>query len=123
MHEVAAIKGVITTICAEMREAGGTKITGVHLVLGASGHMTEEGARQNFAMLATGTPAADAVLDIEWRPATYRCLDCLRDFAVIQVEEPVICPQCGGIALEIEHQDVCYASEIVFEGEQASVEG
>src|SRR5271165_4708472 len=95
MHEVAVMKGVISTIIGEMQQAGGTKITGVHLVLGASGHMTEEVARQNFTMLAAGTPAADAVLDIEWRPATYRCLDCLRDFAVIHVDEPVICPRCG----------------------------
>jgi hydrogenase nickel incorporation protein HypA/HybF len=122
MHEVALMQGVVTTIVDRLREAGGTRITQVHLVLGASGHLTEDAARQHFAILAAGTPAEGAALDIEWLPATYQCLDCRATFTVGHVEESAICPFCGGLALEIAHQDVCYADEIVCDAEPQAEE-
>ena len=105
-------EGVITSIVDTMRQAGGERVTCVHLSLGASGHLTEEAARQHFAMLATGTPVEQAELIISWVPAVYQCFSCGQRFEVIAVTEPVGCPRCDGIALEVAHQDLCYASEI-----------
>jgi Zn finger protein HypA/HybF involved in hydrogenase expression len=112
MHEVAAMRGVVGTILERTREAGAAHVTRVRLVLGASGHLTEDAARQHFAVLAADTPAADAHLDIEWLPAAYQCFDCLGQFESTVPPEEVSCPACGGLALEIGHQDVCYVSEI-----------
>jgi hydrogenase nickel incorporation protein HypA/HybF len=112
MHDVAAIQGVVTTALAELRAAGGNRVTGVHLVLGASGHVSEEAARQHFAALAKGTPAEGAALTFTWLPATYQCFDCLARFECQRPAEVVSCPTCGGVALEISHQDVCYALAI-----------
>lgn len=112
MHEVAAMRGVVGTILEHTREAGATQVTRVQLVLGASGHLTEDAARQHFAVLAADTPAAEAHLDIEWLPASYQCFDCLQQFESALPPSEVTCPTCGGLALEIGHQDVCYVSEI-----------
>ncbi len=112
MHEVAAMRGVVGTILERTREAGAARVTRVRLMLGASGHLTEDAARQHFAVLAADTPASDADLDIEWLPATYQCFDCLQRFESAQPPAEVVCPACGGLALEIGHQDVCYVSEI-----------
>ena len=115
MHEVAAIQGVVSSIIETMQRAGGERITSVHLLLGASGHLSEEAVHQHFAVLSVGTPAENAELVISWVPAEYQCFSCGKRFDVVEVTEPVSCPECDGIALEVAHQDVCYASEIKIE--------
>ncbi len=119
MHEVAAIQGVVSSILETLQQKGGTRVIAVQLVLGTSGHFSEEAARQHFAMLAAGTPAENAALEITWLPATYQCFSCLHRFESGQVAEPMTCPRCGDIALETGHQDACYASaiEMAFDGD------
>jgi len=107
MHEVAAMQGAVRTILEQMRAAGGSHVTAVELVLGACGHFTEEAARQHFAVLTAGTPAEGAVLEMFWLPATFQCFSCLHRFETCEPAEQVTCPGCRGLALEIEHQDVC----------------
>jgi hydrogenase nickel incorporation protein HypA/HybF len=112
MHEVAAMQGAVRTILEQMQQAGGSRVTTVELILGASGHFTEEAARQHFAVLTTDTPAEGAALEIFWLPATFQCFSCLHRFESCELIELVRCPQCGDLALEIEHQDACYVSAI-----------
>ena len=112
MHEVAAMRGVVTTVLEHMRQAGGSRVTGVELVLGASGHLTEEAARQHFAVFAAGTPAAAATVSISWLPAPYQCFDRLHRFQSTLPTADVVCPLCGGVALEVAHEDVCSVCSI-----------
>jgi hydrogenase nickel insertion protein HypA len=107
MHEVAAMRGAVTTALEQMRAAGATRVTEVHMVLGASGHLTEEAARQHFATFAKGTPAEHATLTFTWLPATYRCFGCLRQFESSAPAASLECPTCGAVALEISHDDTC----------------
>jgi hydrogenase nickel incorporation protein HypA/HybF len=122
MHEVALMQGVVSTVVAHAQATGATKITRVVLVLGAAGHLTEDGARQHFAMLAAGTCAEDAQIAIEWVPATFRCFECLHTFSSIAEDDGIACPHCGGSAMEIAHEDVCYAREITVEDLPAMVD-
>lgn len=115
MHEVAAVQAAVQAAVACMQTAGATRLTKVHLVLGTSGHLTEDAARQHFALCAQDTPAADAQLDITWEPATYQCFECLVRFASLEPPETVRCPECGGLALEVAHSDACYIAEIQVE--------
>ncbi len=116
MHEVAAMRGVVTAVLARMREENATEVRHIKLMIGVSGHLTEDAARQHFAVLAEGTPAEHAQLEIAWLPATYQCFDCLHRFTSTQSPEAVQCPVCGGLALEIAHTDDCYAAEIDVDG-------
>jgi Zn finger protein HypA/HybF involved in hydrogenase expression len=84
----------------------------VYLTLGASGHLTEEAARQHFALLSQGTAVANAELVISWLPASYQCVLCLNQFESLAPADAVACPQCGGVALETAHQDVCWVDAI-----------
>lgn len=117
MHEVAAMQGIVRSMLDAMRGAGASRVTEAHLVLGASGHFTEDAARQHFAVLAEDTPAAGASLTIDWLPATYQCFTCLRRFTSLHAPSEVRCPECEGVALEIAHQDICYvdAVEVAFD--------
>lgn len=116
MHEAAAIQGVVSRVLARMNEVGATHVSRITLVLGVSGHLMEDAARQHFALYAEGTPAEHARLDIQWLPATYQCLDCRHIFTSLQPPESVLCPECDGLALEVAHSGECYASEIEVEG-------
>jgi Zn finger protein HypA/HybF involved in hydrogenase expression len=95
-----------------MQRAGGSRVTSVELALGASGHLTEEAARQYFGLFARGTPAEDAAVVVSWLPATYQCFACLQRFQSVQAAEEVACPACGGVALEVAHEDACYVRSI-----------
>ena len=112
MHEAAAIRGMCSTAVEHAQAAGAKKITRVEVTLGASDHLSEETVRQHFELVADGTLAAGATLSIKWLPATYQCFSCLTRFASVAQSESVTCPDCGGIALEIAHEDVCCVTSI-----------
>jgi hydrogenase nickel incorporation protein HypA/HybF len=121
MHELAATKGMLATALEHMREAGASSVTGLELTIGASGHLTEDAVRQHFELLARGTPAEGATLTFSWLPASYQCFTCLQCFTSAARPADITCPACSGVALEIEHQEVYYASaiEVAFASEEA----
>ncbi|HZC06019.1 MAG TPA: hydrogenase maturation nickel metallochaperone HypA [Ktedonobacterales bacterium] len=112
MHERAVIEGAIVTALHRLDALGDPPVKGVDMVVGVSGHMTEDVLRQQFAISAAGTPLEQATLRIFWVPAQYQCFDCLSQFNSATPPEDVRCPACGGIALEIEHNDQCYISAL-----------
>jgi Zn finger protein HypA/HybF involved in hydrogenase expression len=112
MHEMAAMQGMLRTVLTCMRQAGAIQVTHVQLALSVSGHMTAEAAHQLFAMLVRGTPIEGASLAIWWLPASYQCLTCRHRFESGAPCEQVLCPQCGEVALEVEHQEICTVRSI-----------
>jgi Zn finger protein HypA/HybF involved in hydrogenase expression len=112
MHEVAAIQGVVNHALASMREAGASRVTNVEMSIGVSGHFTEDVVRQYFTLFTATTPAEGATLTIVWLPATYQCLSCLNTFQSLQPAVEALCPDCGDMALEIGHQDICVMNSI-----------
>lgn len=120
MHEVAAIQGAVNTVLERMRDEGAARVIRVTLVLGVSGHLAEDAARQYFALFTKSTPAEHASLDISWLPAAYQCFECLYHFTSDQPPDLVFCPKCGGLTLEVAHHDECYVSEIEVAGVAAA---
>jgi Zn finger protein HypA/HybF involved in hydrogenase expression len=82
-------------------------VTHVQLALGVCGHLTAEAAHQSFEMLIKGTPIEGSSLAIQWLPARYQCLICRHNFESGEPCEQVLCPQCGEVALEVVHQEIC----------------
>jgi hydrogenase nickel incorporation protein HypA/HybF len=121
MHEVAVMQGVVKTILQSLSQAGASRVTNVQLAIGRSGHFTEENARLYFAVLTKNTPIEGASLTISWLPATLQCLSCFHRFSSCELAERTMCPKCGDMVMEIEHQDICYVSAIdVISEEEAS---
>jgi hydrogenase nickel insertion protein HypA len=112
MHELAAMRGMVKTALECMEQAGGKCVTNVQLVLGTSGHFTAEAVHSYFEILTAGTPIEGASLTILWQPEKFQCSSCLHRFESSEPAARVTCPQCGEIALEIEHSDICYVSAI-----------
>jgi hydrogenase nickel incorporation protein HypA/HybF len=117
MHEGAVMQGVVKTILASLEQARASRVTNVELMLGASGHFTEEAVRQYFQVLTQDTLIEGATLTLSWLPATYQCLSCQHRFE--SISSTATCPQCGDIALEISHQDECSirSIEVIAPGE------
>lgn len=117
MHEAAAMRGAVNKVLEVMQLAGASRVTCIELVLGASGHFTAEAAQQHFEVFSSGTPIEGAPLKILWLPATFQCFNCLHRFQSCETTSYATCPVCEGVALEIEHQDICYvgAIDIAFE--------
>jgi Zn finger protein HypA/HybF involved in hydrogenase expression len=109
------MQGALATVLEQTREAGAVRATSVELTLGAFGHVTEATARQHFEALAVGTPAEGAALTFVWRPATYQCLSCLRQFESVAPATEVVCPDCGEMGLEIARRNDVYVSSIEVE--------
>jgi hydrogenase nickel incorporation protein HypA/HybF len=95
----------VRTILASVERTGASHVAHVELVLGTSGHFTEEAVRQYFQALTQHTPAEGASLALSWLPAIYQCLSCLHCFE--STSTAAICPLCGEVALEVSHQDEC----------------
>ena len=112
MHEVAVMQNVVQTILARMQQAGACRVTEAQLVIGASGHFTEDAARLHFEALTRGTPIEGAELSISWLPASFQCFSCSHRFESYEPSEQVACPRCADMALEIGHKDICFVSAI-----------
>jgi Zn finger protein HypA/HybF involved in hydrogenase expression len=125
MHEVAAMRGIVATVLEQMQAAGATRVTTVELVLGASGHLSEDAARQYWEVFTRDTPAHDAAVIFTWLPATYQCFSCMQRFPVTRPSAVVACPACGDIALEVEHEDTCAVRslDVAFDDESMSTGG
>ncbi len=112
MHEAAAIQGAVSVALERVAALGSPRVRAVELALGVSGHITDAIARQQFAICALDTPLETAALHLVWLPATYQCFICLNQFTSVEPAESVACPACGGVALEIAHEDACYIQAI-----------
>ncbi len=119
------MRGAVTAVLTHMEQAGASRVTAVDLVIGVSGHLSEDAARQYFTLFTAGTPAEKASLSVSWLPATYQCFACLHRFAVYKPDASPSCPLCGGVTLEVEHQDACYVHsiDVAFDDETDTASG
>ena len=60
---------------AKTEEVGSPRVVGMHFVVNAGGHVSEESVRLCFDVAAQGTPAEGAALFFVWLPR-YQCFHC-----------------------------------------------
>lgn len=65
MHEAALIADLIRQVTVIARQCQATKVTGVHVKLGALSHLSPAHVRGHFVRAARGTVADGAQLTIE----------------------------------------------------------
>jgi hydrogenase nickel incorporation protein HypA/HybF len=86
---------------------------------GAPGRRAPSAFDQSFALVAQGTVADGAAVDLVTVPVRVRCLDCGHDSEA--TDALAACPACGGLDLETEGGD-----ELILEAisvEEANVSG
>jgi len=73
MHEFGLCEGVLDAV---RQRAGGRRVTGVRVRFGVRHAVDEESLAQAFSMMAEGTEAAGAAVELVTVPATIVCPDC-----------------------------------------------
>jgi len=93
MHEVSIMAEAVRMAVESAQAAGASRITGLHLRLGAFSGVVPDALQFAFEAVTAGTLAEQATLTIEHIPARFWCQACQREF-----EAAILfagCPSCG----------------------------
>lgn len=116
MHEYSIAESIAAIVKDYAAQRPGQTVTRIHLRVGCYRALVEDSLRFCLKLLFTGSPAAQAAVEIEHVPITIHCESCGVDSCL---DEPLLlCPECGsfhvnvigGKELEIdllEFEDVC----------------
>lgn len=94
MHEMSLCAGILEILAAESRRHAFSKVRRVRLEIGRFAGVEIEALRFGFDVVAKGSLADGATLEIVEVPGEARCLDC---GAAVEVDDRLApCPLCGG---------------------------
>ncbi|WP_129125267.1 hydrogenase maturation nickel metallochaperone HypA [Geomonas oryzae] len=99
MHEITLVTGLFEIIKEQVAARGIESISKVRLKVGALAAVEPMTLTACFEVVAEGTVAEGAQLEIEEVPLTGRCRGCGADFRIEKFS--FICPCCGGGAVEM----------------------
>jgi len=99
MHELSVTQGVLEIVLRHAQQAGAQRITHINLVIGDLTSIVDDSVQFYFDFISRDTIAEGAQLVFRRVPATFRCRDCGNTF--VSKERDFICPQCGGMGVEV----------------------
>ncbi len=94
MHEMSIAQSMLAIVLEEAGTHGLKSLSRIHIKVGELTAVVPEALEFCFGVIAEGTPAEGAFLEIELVPAQARCNACARGF---RFQGPLpTCPNCGG---------------------------
>jgi hydrogenase nickel incorporation protein HypA/HybF len=93
VHELGIAQSIFVSVLEEAQAHGGGRVTRIGLRIGEMSGVNAEALRFSFQVTVQNTELAEAVLDIEDVPLSFRCRRCEHEFAVVNYE--AACPACG----------------------------
>ena len=115
MHELGLCEGVLEAV---ERRAAGRRVTRVRVRVGAQHRVVSSAFDQSFALVAEGTVADGAAVDLVVVPVRARCRDCGNEAEATDVL--AICPACGGLDVETTGGDELILEAIHLEEDDVS---
>ena len=115
MHELGLCGGIVEAV---ERRAAGRRVTRVRVRVGAQHRVVPSAFDQSFALVAQGTVADGAAVDLVVVPAAVRCLDCGEEAEA--TDALAACSACGALDLETEGGDELILEAIHLEEEHVS---
>ena len=115
MHELGLCEGILEAV---ERRAAGRRVTRVRIRAGAQHRVVPAALDQAFALVAAGTVADGAAVDLVVVPMAVRCLDCGHQGEATDAQ--AACPACGGLELETSGGDELILESIQVEEEHVS---
>jgi hydrogenase nickel incorporation protein HypA/HybF len=100
MHEFGLSEGVLATV---RQRASGRKVAGIRVRFGVRHHVDQESLAHAFGVVAEGTEAEGAAVELVTVPATLTCRGC--GFGGETTDVLAICPRCAGDDVEISGGD------------------
>jgi hydrogenase nickel incorporation protein HypA/HybF len=115
VHELGLCEGILDAV---QRRAAGRRVTRVRVRVGAQHRVVPSAFDQSFALVAQGTVADGASVDLVVVPVRVKCLDCGHE---AEAADPLAaCPACGGLDLESTGGDELILEAIHVEEEDVS---
>lgn len=100
MHEYPVTQGILHVAIASAQQNNASRITDIHLVIGALASIVDDSVQFYFDILSRDTLAAGAALHFRREPAQATCWDCGHAFSV-EPPLPTACPSCDGGRLHV----------------------
>ena len=100
MHEFGLCEGVLEAV---QRRAAGRQVAGIRVRCGVRHAVEPAAMAQAFGLVAAGTEADSAAVEVVTVPATLTCGDCGN--ASQTADQLAVCPRCGGANVEISGGD------------------
>jgi hydrogenase nickel incorporation protein HypA/HybF len=110
MHEMALAEGILAVV---LDAADGQAVRRVCLQVGTLLMVVPDSLQFSFQLVADGTPAAGAVLEMEEVPARWRCKQCRAESAADR--PPLHCQGCGASKVEVVSGDELLVDAVVLE--------
>jgi len=101
MHEASIMQNVFDFAVAQLQRESATRIVRLRLRIGALSGVVPEALAFAFEAMKSGTPAAQAEMEIERVPARLACRHCAREFE--PQSYPADCPGCGNWAVDVRY--------------------
>ena len=117
MHEFGLCEGVLDAV---RQRAGGRRVTGVRVRFGVRHAVDEESLGQAFSMMAEGTEAAGAAVELVTVPATIACPDC--GFSGQTTDLLATCPRCASTDAQVSGGDEMVLESITYAAAPATAE-
>jgi hydrogenase nickel incorporation protein HypA/HybF len=99
MHELAVTESVMRIATEHAQEAGATRVTAIHLVIGQIASFVDDSIQFYFDLLTPGTMLEGAQLYFHRRPVQFRCRSCGTLFA--PEGRDWHCPSCQSLGGEV----------------------
>ena len=115
MHEYGLSEGVLEAV---RQRAHGRKVASFRVRFGVRHAVVAESLEQAFSMVAAGTEAADAKIDLVTVPATISCRDC--GLSAETTDLLIACPRCGGDNTDISGGDEMVLESVTYEAPAAA---
>ncbi len=100
MHEFALCEGMLEAV---RKRAAGRPVAGMRVRCGVRHAVDAAAMAQAFGLVAAGTEAPDAAVDLVTVPVTVACRDCGR--VGESADLPTVCKRCNGVNIEISGGD------------------
>lgn len=110
MHEMALAESILATLEEQARQHDYARVRAVWLEIGPLASVEEQSLRFSFDVVAKGTLADGARLEIETNLAQAWCLPCSKSVVVTQRFDA--CPECGGYQLQMTSGDELRIKEL-----------
>jgi len=110
MHEMAICESLVQTLEREAAARQFSRVRTIFLELGPYSGIEVDALRFSFDVVARGTLAEEATLDIVERPATAWCMCCAK--TVVRTDRYSPCPECGSYQLQASGGDQLRISQL-----------
>lgn len=110
MHEMALAEGILAVV---LDAAEGQNVRRVRLQVGKLQMVVLDSLQFSFQLIAEGTPAAEAVVEMEELPVRLRCKQCGQESQVEQ--PPFYCQHCGAFDVEVASGDQLIVAAVELE--------